>query len=82
MTGQEIHSGQTKNFPFFFRDGTCWDIQVLVSKEHSNILFSAYVMFESSHTEMILPKHYGSYGSELLPFTYLAGSTVHNVMDE
>lgn len=38
-------------------------IQVLVSKEHSDILCTAYVMSESSHAEMILLKHYGSHAS-------------------
>lgn len=38
-------------------------IQVLVSKEHSDILCTAYVMSESSHAEMILLKHYVSHAS-------------------
>lgn len=38
-------------------------IQVHVSNEHSDILFTAYVMSESSHTEIILLKHYGSCAS-------------------
>lgn len=64
MTGQENNSGQTIHFSMFFRDGTSDTvIQILVSREHSDILFTAYVMSESSHTEMILLEHYGSYGS-------------------
>lgn len=65
VIGQEINSKQTHKIFFFpWEMGHAQTVtQVLVSKEHSDILFTAYVMSESSHTEMILLKHYGSYAS-------------------